>query len=287
MEYKPILNTRFSYNNLRIHKFDNLLTFLKDRQRPITESRTNKKEFTTYLYQYIIDSKPNKGHIKFIDYDSNLTKVKNITGIRQNTIVNYINTDYPKNGYLFYSSPLDNLLKYFNLISKLITERPNKCNKFINVWAYKIDKKGELKLINNKPFESKKSFSNYIGLNLSTVNEYINSLKPDSKKGIYYFDSPIINEQIYSIMNNLIYLKSRKTKIFLYNTLNMKLINKKPFEFTKDAIEFLGIHAKTFYKKVDSNKAIFSNGNYYYALRQTFNSSFMNKSELKSYFLKN
>jgi hypothetical protein len=127
MEYKPILNTRFSYNNLRIHKFDNLLTFLKDRHRPITESRTNKKEFTTYLYQYIIDSKPNKGHIKFIDYDSNLTKVKNITGIRQNTIVNYINTDYPKNGYLFYSSPLDNLLKYFNLLSKLITERPNKC----------------------------------------------------------------------------------------------------------------------------------------------------------------
>jgi len=41
---------------------------------------------------------------------------------------------------------------------------------------------------------SKRVFAEYINFDSTLVDVYINSLKPDSKKGIYYFDSPITKD---------------------------------------------------------------------------------------------
>ena len=57
-KYKPVLNSILTANTVA-PRVDNFIAFLKDRQRPILE-RNNKKEFTTYLYEFNFDSKLNR-----------------------------------------------------------------------------------------------------------------------------------------------------------------------------------------------------------------------------------
>lgn len=183
-KYKPVLNTILSANTvaplplLPPHikdrqeegegKVDNFTAFLRDRQRPILV-KNKRKEFTTYLYKYNSDSKINSGtpsEIKFLGSYSNLIQIKNITGLDPGAVKTYINTDYPKNGYLFSSTPtppppyyrpagggggIENLLDAFLLTKNLTLERPYKHKRIIPVWAYQINSKGKLELINNGP----------------------------------------------------------------------------------------------------------------------------------------
>lgn len=141
-------------------------------------------------------------------------------------------------------------------------------------------------MINNGPFKSKQVFADYINLSWNTVNEYINSLKPDSKKGIYYFDSPITKEQEDSILNNPKYLKPKNQEVFLYNSWTMELINGKPFEFTKDVVKFLDMDKSNFYRrKLDTNKPFEVKGVSYLAFRTELSSKsisdFLNNNIVK------
>jgi len=88
------------------------MDFLIARQRPILE-RNIKNQYPIYLYKFNYDLKLNSGEIKFLDFCSNLTKVKNITGLDYSSFKPFINTDYPKNGYLLYTKPLENLSEAF------------------------------------------------------------------------------------------------------------------------------------------------------------------------------
>ena len=243
------------------------------------------------------------GEIKFLDSYSNLKQIKNITGLWQASVKKYINTDYPKNGYLFYTTPLVNLTEAFQLTKELTLVRPYKYNRITPVWGYKLNIKGKLELINNgQPFESKRVFANYINFNDTLIDVYINSLKPDSNKGIYYFDSPITlfiflfnlkikknkkeKEQEDSILNNPIFLKAYKQEIFLYNRLTMELINGKPFETIIAAVKFLTVDRSHFIEaRLDSNKPFIVKGVSYLAFRKELSSKsisdFLNNNLVK------
>jgi hypothetical protein len=142
-------------------------------------------------------------------------------------------------------------------------------------------------LINNgQPFESKRVFANYINFNDTLIDVYINSLKPDSNKGIYYFDSPITKEQEDSILKNPIFLKAYKQEIFLYNRLTMELINGKPFETIIAAVKFLTVDRSHFIEaRLDSNKPFIVKGVSYLAFRKELSSKsisdFLNNNLVK------
>lgn len=273
-KYQPTLNT-MSVASTKAPKVNNFSAFLQDRQRPVTEFINKKKEYTTYLYEYIFDFKTNTGHIQSKGTYASLTLVNLVTGLRKNTITDYMNTDYPKNGYLFYSAPLKDLGQSFELTKNLIEIKPYSYNKLVPVWAYVLNKQkgslGKLELINNRPFESVETFSEFIQLTWATIKQYINSLKPDSKQGIYYFDSPITESQITSIIDNPIYLKSRTTQIYLYDSLTMKLVNGLPFISVIDVAKFLNVSKSTIFRKLDSNLPIISSESSFLAFKNELN----------------
>lgn len=263
IKFDPILN-KVGISKASAPYVRNFRGFLKNRQRPIT-NRTNKGEYITFLYFLTFNATTDKGHISFIGSYSSLTQVKNITGAPKNTITDYINTDYPKNGYLYYSPAILDLSQSFELTKKLIREMPYKYNKFIPVWAYKFNSEGKLELMNNKPFPSKQNFANFLNLNWHTVDENLNSLKPDSRQGVYSFDSPISKDQLKNINMKPSFLTPRYKMIYLYSSPNLELVNGKPFKLTQENSTILGINRSFFFDKLDTNKCFLFKGKSYLA----------------------
>lgn len=262
----PLLN-KIMFAKIKALTLVGYKAFLKKRQRPIIEERSTWGGVLVYVYKYVEETVNNEGKLQFIGSYYTYKLVTKITGIRSNDIGEYINTDISKNGYLFYSSPLTNLDFYYQLITKLMIENPNPHIKAVPIWAYTKNDKGEFILVNGKPFPNMLNFAYFINLSEVTIREYVNSLKPDSVNGIYYFTAPISDEIINSILNNPANLKNQTTKVYAYNGLTMELINGKPFDSIISTVNFFGLNKTTVYRNLDTFKASIWNEQYVYLFR--------------------
>jgi hypothetical protein len=137
-----------------------------------------------------------------------------------------------------------------------------------------------LRLINDKPFESRKEVAHVFKIDRVTINKYLDTNKFYLKnKTYFYFSSILLTEEDKLRLQNLLNLQRligppfrgvneaiTHKLIYVYDA-NLRLINDKPFSSVvgKNGIkESLKIGRLTVKKYLDTNKPYLKNNHYFY-----------------------
>jgi hypothetical protein len=140
-----------------------------------------------------------------------------------------------------------------------------------------------LRLINDKPFKSKKEAEYGLKIHSSTINKYLDTNKFYLKnKKYFYFSSKLLTEEDKLRLQNLLNLQKlivptplcgvkkainrRLNLIYVYDT-NLRLINNEPFPSLMGKYglrDYLKIGRFIFNKYLDTNKPYLKNNQYFY-----------------------
>jgi hypothetical protein len=141
----------------------------------------------------------------------------------------------------------------------------------------------DLRLINDKPFKSKKEAEYGLKIHSSTINKYLDTNKFYLKnKKYFYFSSKLLTEEDKLRLQNLLNLQKlivptplcgvkkainrRLNLIYVYDT-NLRLINNEPFPSLMGKYglrDYLKIGRFIFNKYLDTNKPYLKNNQYFY-----------------------
>jgi hypothetical protein len=149
-----------------------------------------------------------------------------------------------------------------------------------------------LRLINDKPFASKKEASHLLKIHISTINKYLDTNKFYLKNNHYfYFSSKILKKEEMLRLQNLLKLQKlivpvandryKQKLIYVYDA-NLRLINNEPFPSIdgKNGLrDYLKINRITIKKYLDTNKPYLKNNNFFY-----FSSKILTKKEKRICF---
>jgi hypothetical protein len=117
-----------------------------------------------------------------------------------------------------------------------------------------------LELINNKPFDSLLEAADYFGVDYRTISRHLNTNKA-TKRGdrLVYFFKQILDAQLSKQLLTAVEIgdsRNYNTKVWVYISDNMELINSRPFDSISSAVSYLGISKSTIYRNLDTDKPV-------------------------------
>lgn len=246
-KYLPLLNTTFSssFSETQIYEtLTNKLLMLKNN----SVIRENGKAKEVYVYIILND----KIDTKYNKYKS-ILETSQVEKIARGTISLYIDTNIPFRSKLYYSKPLLNLIKTFDLVKKVSKELKLNSNIAKEVWAY--DAK-TLELIKGSPFVSKSQAYKILGISRDVISYFIDTNKAEGIKGTYLFSNKLNYREINKLLKNVDSLKlGNKTKVWIYDAETLELVNNLPFASLKLAAEYLEVEYRTIKRHLDTKIA--------------------------------
>uniref|UniRef100_UPI0022378595 GIY-YIG endonuclease n=1 Tax=Ramaria rubella TaxID=113071 RepID=UPI0022378595 len=165
----------------------------------------------------------------------NLRRAQDKLSIETRTLNIYTDTFIPYKGFYYFSKELtdsSNLLSQSNpfIISNYTPKK---------IWVYSSN---DVTLVNNKPFETLKAASLFIGTSRSTIISILDS-KIAMSKGYYCFSKELSEDEILELKAKGVIrdtISSLSIPVWVY-TLDLKLVNEKPFKSQQDMLKALNL----------------------------------------------
>lgn len=159
---------------------------------------------------YVYEIKNDHINIKY-DKHSSITETSSIQKIARGTISLYIDTNIQFRGKLYYTKPIFNFKKVFNLVKSVSKDLKFNSNIAKEVWAYNAH---TLDLIKGSPFISKTTASIELGISRNVISYFIDTYKVEGIKGTYLFSKQLTDKEINKLLNNVNILKLGNKKKF-------------------------------------------------------------------------
>lgn len=272
-KYLPILNTAYTSQGSETSVVQTLSSLLESK-KPGALNSSQGIGITIWVYgicKKYIDKTP-------VAKYSSVNQASKSTGTARATIIQYLNTNVPLKGLLYYSNPLTAFDSAFKVASDAVESLSLHHSAAKKVWAYNAI---TLELINGKPFSSIGEASRFFELLLNTVLYFIDRWSPENSKALYFFSRPLTDAEIkklialYKNKGNQIFFK---VKVWAYNAQTLELITGLPFLSMQLAADYFGVDYRTIQYHLDTKLASWRNGVLVYFFTSELSSDL--KSEL-------
>nr|YP_009704216.1 GIY endonuclease [Ceratocystis fimbriata]YP_009710368.1 GIY endonuclease [Ceratocystis albifundus]QEN73779.1 GIY endonuclease [Ceratocystis fimbriata]QFX74870.1 GIY endonuclease [Ceratocystis albifundus] len=200
-KYLPLLNSTFSSNLSDANIFESLTNKLKAKKfynSDVSLNISSNKYKGIQIWGYkLLDTKISEELKKY----SSINNASSATGIgiARSTISLYLDTNVPIKELLFFSKPLENLAKSFELANKLRDELNLDSNISKKVWVYTITE-DNLVLVNGEPFNSRELVAKFLETTHKVVRYFMDSWEGKGYKGYYLFSRFLTDKELNSLL---------------------------------------------------------------------------------------
>lgn len=279
-KYLPLLNSTFSSNFSDSNIFETLTSKLKAQKyanSDVSIDISDGKYKGVQIWNYkLLETKIDEQFIKY----SSINNASSALGIGRSTINLYLDTNVPIKELLFFSKPIEDFSKSFELANKLKDELNLNSNISKKVWVYSIDasQENKLVLVNDQPFNSRESAAKFLETTHKVVRYFMDSWEGKAFKGYYLFSKPLTEKELNSLLKICLSKpkpENSKVIVWAYNADTLNLIGS--FPSMQKAADNFNVDYRTISNNLDTELATKQNDTWIYLFTDEISDQIKNK----------
>ena len=272
-KYLPLLNSTFSSKLSETVIFETLTSKLKNLKLNNNIPDTcDYSGFDIWVYN-LLSTQIDPSFVRY----SSLNKASRELRIGRQTLTQYLDSNVPYNGLLFFSKPLEDLDTSFKLATQAKYELNLDSTQAKPVWVYTVSN-NKVELVNNEPFISRGKAALFLGTSHNVVRYYMDCWRGKGFNGYYLFSKPLTDKELDSLLE--LYLSDSmpgKVKVWAYSAKTLELINNSAFNTLKEAGSYFNVKYTTIAKHLDTELSTKLGGDFVYLFSKEISEEIRNK----------